>query len=83
MADDPRRAAIPQHIADIAARSDGDGRRLAQSLVGRCWPSGGDRAEPVATAWLRHWGPVRALTMPGTTSVPVCACARGACDVCN
>jgi hypothetical protein len=83
MADDPRRAAVPQHITDIAARSERDGERLAQSLLTRCWPAGGDRAEPIAAAWLRRWGPARAMSMPGRTTLPACACAGGACVVCN
>jgi hypothetical protein len=81
MADDPRRDAVPQHIAAIAARSDGDGLRLTQTLAGRCWPRGGDRAEPVAAAWLRRWGPARGGA--GASSLPACACARRACVVCN
>lgn len=83
MTDDPRRAAVPQHITDIAARSAEDGHRLAHALVKRCWPAGGDRAEPIASAWLRRWGPSRAMTMPGRTTLPACGCAGGACVVCN
>jgi hypothetical protein len=81
MADDPRRDVVPRHIAAIAARSDGDGRRLTQALAGRCWPRGGDRTEPVAAAWLRRWGPARGGA--GASLPPACACAGGICAVCN
>jgi hypothetical protein len=78
MADDPRRAAVPQHIAAIAARSERDGERLTRSLASGCWPAGGERTQPVAAAWLRRWGPARAAAV-----LPACACAIGACAVCN
>lgn len=80
MADDPRRAAVPDHIAAIAARTEGDARRLAQTLAGGCWPRGGDRSEPVAARWLRQWGPRHGA---GASALPACACRVGACAVCN
>jgi hypothetical protein len=85
MAEDPRRAAVPHHIAAIAARTEGDARRLAQTLAGRCWPRGGDRSEPIAARWLQKWGRPTppSPTSPGASALPACACTTGACAVCN
>jgi hypothetical protein len=80
MAEDPRRAAVPHHIAAIAARTEGDARRLVQALAGGLWPRGGDRSEPIAVRWLRQWGPSGAA---GASALPACACSSGACAVCN
>jgi hypothetical protein len=78
MAPDPRRASVPGHIDAIARRTDGEAKRLAAWLARSCWPVGGERTEPVAVDWLRRWGP-----SPRATAVPACACAVGACAVCN
>jgi|1185.fasta_scaffold2087971_2 hypothetical protein len=37
-----------------------------------------DRTVPVASEWLRRWGPKRIRV-----TAPDCACAQGRCAVCN
>jgi hypothetical protein len=77
MAHDSRRALVITHIESVARRRAGDADRLIASLHGAS-PQGGDRTEPGAREWVRRWGPARYAA-----ATPACACARGACLVCN
>jgi hypothetical protein len=66
-------------IETTAMCSDADRHRLAAMLGSHCWPGGIlDRREPRSAVSLRHWGP----DAPAL-SLPVCACARGRCALCN
>jgi hypothetical protein len=78
MTDDARRALVVSHIQSVARRPAADTDRLVADLVGGSWPGGGDRTEPGAREWLRRWRPARRAGWMRT-----CACARGACPVCN
>ncbi|QEC48071.1 hypothetical protein FSW04_11160 [Baekduia soli] len=78
MARDPRRASVAAHVSAIARRSAGEGDAITSTMSQRCWPGGGDRHRPAAATWLRGWRPARAAVL-----LPVCACAAGACTVCN
>jgi hypothetical protein len=78
MADDPRRARVIAHIELVAHRRPADADRMVAVLLGESWPGGGDRTEPGAREWLRRWRPAR-----NAAATPACACARGACTVCN
>jgi hypothetical protein len=70
---------IRQHIAQVAKRDDASRQRLIARIAERCWPGGtGDRVEPVALHWLRHWRPAQSVA-----PLPVCTCASGRCGVCN
>jgi hypothetical protein len=80
MAEDPRRAAVAAHVTSIARRTDREALRLTSAIARRCWPGGGDRAEPAAAAWLRRWRPSPG---GGAHTVPACTCAGGPCLVCN
>ncbi len=78
MHDERRIADLELHVR-AAARPDPESLRLAQRLVGGCWPGGpADRSEPVARGWLRMWGPVKVIA-----SIPACGCASGRCTICN
>ncbi|HEX8855346.1 MAG TPA: hypothetical protein VF752_07065 [Thermoleophilaceae bacterium] len=64
-------------IRSLSERSLAESDALATTLGRRCWPGGGDRADPHAAEWVRRWHP---RSMP----VPVhCSCAAGRCLVCN
>ncbi len=66
-------------IESIATRSESASRRFGRALLQRSWPGGaGDRTEPGALAWLRHWGPHGSAPLP-----PACSCPDGRCVVCN
>jgi hypothetical protein len=78
MADDSRRALVIAHIESVARRRAGDADRLMASLLGGSSHGRGDRTEPRAREWVRRWRPARYVAAP-----PACACAHGACLVCN
>ncbi len=78
MADDPRRALVISHIQSVARRRAADNDRMMADLVDGSWPGGGDRTEPGAREWLRRWRPAKRAAV-----TRACACARGACPVCN
>lgn len=64
---------MDDRIADLiaACRTPEVSARLAL-------PDRGGRAVPVASEWLRRWGP-----KPVAPLAAECACAAGRCSVCN
>ena len=65
---------MDDRIAHLIAtcRSPEVTRRLAGHV------GGGDRAQPVASEWLRRWAP-----KPMAPLAAECGCAAGRCSVCN
>jgi hypothetical protein len=70
---------IRQHIELAAGRDELRTRELCARLARGCWPGGADdRVEPGALEWVRRWRPAT-----GAAVLPVCACSRGRCPLCN
>jgi hypothetical protein len=74
---DPSPSELEKLVRRAARRGTAGDIELA-ALLRHCWPSGGDRHEPAAVAWVREWGPVRAALGPLE-----CSCDAGRCAVCN
>jgi hypothetical protein len=63
----------------IRAAADAEHIVVAARKLAACWPGGtGDRTEPAARGWLRHWRPARAAA-----AIPACSCPDGRCVICN
>jgi hypothetical protein len=80
MHDQPRPAVVAAIVNAIDARTTSQTAWMLWSLVRGAWPGGpADRRDPVASEWVRRWG-------PGTldaSHLGDCSCAAGRCAVCN
>jgi hypothetical protein len=80
MDDQPR----PAYVAALVESIDTRGRQqtdwMLRALLRDAWPGGHtDRHDPMASDWVRRWGPSR-IQAPYLGD---CACAAGRCTVCN
>jgi len=71
---------IHDRINALDTRTEAETSRLLTGMRLASWPGGdADRTEPGALGWVRRWRPERT----GGATLPLCACAQGACAVCN
>jgi hypothetical protein len=80
MHDQPRPALVAALVEAIDARAGHETDRFARALLSGAWPGGhADRSDPMATEWVRRWGPARMRR----SYMDDCSCVHGRCAVCN